>query len=365
MARPRFIHVTFLALLAHGALAKPTYPVTARLETAPEMSGACDPARIECGIVAALREAFQGAIARMFEPGPAPNLRLVLSVKSAQTGQGVGGNELTVVALVRVLTPEGETIDELEALGRGPLVVQPADVALAESRASQDCARDFERRYANSTKIGDYLVTKKVAPAAAVGVSGRSEKLFSAFAGLGAMQGGGDGGTAIAPSLRLAVTVRWFTVQLSYLHASASYQAESLPNTPPGTVPATLSINDLGLEAGFAWRLSPVFELHAGPGIHYFTGDGTRDPQIGSAPSTAAASSYSTFSPDLFASLSGSFFLSRNGPRFVAGVEARAFFFTNTDLPDSGRTVPAANTYFGAFLGFEFPVGAKEGRSDK
>jgi hypothetical protein len=133
-----------------------------------------------------------------------------------------------------------------------------------------------------------------------------------------------------------------------------------LPAGSTSLVPATLSINDLGLEAGAVLHLNSIFELHAGPGIHYFTGDGTRDPTASSS-STGAASSYSTFSPDLFASLSGSFFISRNGPRLVGGFEARAFFFTTAHLPETGRSVPAANTYFGAFLGFEFPVGSKDG----
>lgn len=64
-----------------------------------------------------------------------------------------------------------------------------AIAANAESVAAEDAALNFQRAYGNSSRIGDYLVQGKVAPASVVAVPARSDQLFTLAAGLGFVPG--------------------------------------------------------------------------------------------------------------------------------------------------------------------------------
>jgi hypothetical protein len=342
-------------LAANEASGAPAYPVSARLALAPQEDQRCLslPDGTDCAIVEASRAAFAAVLSRMFRTSAKPDLQLVLSVKSADFSRWAS-TQLELVVRVRVLTPEGGLVDELEAYGSAAtLVLEPEAIARARAVAAQEAANDFERRYANSTKIGDYLVSKKIAPASAVAVPERSDKLITFAAGLGLVQGGGDDGVAIAPTVRIAVSNRWLFIQAMYSRYTSSFQGVYIsPGRLTQALDADLATNDLGLEAGAVIRFTPTVELRFGPGLHYLSGDGSIDPGDGGPTNS---SSYSTVCPTFLASISSSFIPVHNGPRFLTGLEARAYFFSSVDLPELLRTVPTAKTSFALFLGVELP----------
>jgi hypothetical protein len=341
---------------APAASSAPVYPVSVRLLAAPRENQHCLvlSGDTDCRVVRKAKEAFDATVSRLFKTSTTPDLQLVLTVKNADFSR-VSSPRLDLVVRVRVLTPGGEDLDEIEAFGHADMLdTDDAAMTRAEQLASAEAARDFEHKYADSSKVGNYLVTKKVAPASAVGVSERSDKLITVGGGAGFVQGGGDDNFAFAPSLRVMGSLRWLMLQAVYSHYTSSFTG-TFSNI---TQSADLTTNDLGLEAGAVVRFTPTIELHAGPGLHYFFGDAS----VG-FPAGAPSFSFAKVAPTLFASLQTSIFLARNAPRLVAGVEAHAYFFTTVDLPELSRTVPAANTSFGLFVGLEWPWKAKEGRA--
>jgi hypothetical protein len=354
MARPRCLYMSVLVaatLISGSALAAPVYPVSARLTLAPRQRQRCltlPDQTTDCAVIDIVRGAFAATVHRLFTNSSQPNLQFVLEVRRAEIFSAAG-LQLDLSVRVGVLSPSGETIDELDA-GGGAIVLemQPGAISASERAAAGLAAGEFERRYAGSTKISDYLVQGKIAPASAVTVRGRQDRLITPSIGAGLVQGGGDGTFALALSLRVALAYRWFFAQAGYAHFSPSFNAEE----QGGLVDASLGVNSLSLEAGVDLRLLPDLDLRVGPGIHYF---------FGSVGDVASNASFTKATPDVFASLSYSFIAAARAPRFVAGVEARGYFGSSVDLPDVGRTVPLANTYFGAFLGIELPFGAKEG----
>jgi hypothetical protein len=355
-AAARITALLFILLAAHAASAA-IYPVRARLTLAPPASQHClvFAGETDCRIVRTVKEAFAATVSRMFNPGgDAPDLQLVLAVKSVEASR-VSGTQVDLVVRVKVLAPGGELIDELETSSTVDILeMQSEAIARGQQVAAHESAVNFERAYANSTKIGEYLVGKKVAPAAAVAVAKRSENLVSIILGIDIVTGGGDSGVAPAPSLRFAFAARWFFVQATFSHYASPFQgvvASGFLNSPTD---ANLNTNDLGLEAGAVLHFTPTLELRAGPGIHYLFGDGEIEGSDGSG-----SASFAKAVPTLFASFSTSFIAFRHGPRVVLGVEARAYLFSSVDLPELLRTVPTANISFGGFVGLEFPWDSK------
>jgi len=337
-------------LFTNRALAAPIYPVSARLTLAPREQQRCLSVSEEpdCRILDMTREAFAGTVLRMFKSGVAADLVLVLQVRDAEIFNIAGKLELST--RVRVLTPGGEAIDEIDAFGTAPvLALETGPITYAERAAAEDAARSFERSYANSSKIGDYLVQNKVAPASAVAVYERSDQLFTLGVGIGFVQGGGDDLVAVAPSLHIAGSYRSFFVQATYSRYTSSFQRVAGGRVAPGD----LTTNDLGLEGGPVLRFTRNIELRGGPGIHYLVGDGTTD--------SGSSSSFDKVAPTLYASISSSFIPFRNSPRWVIALDWRAYFFATVGLPDLLRKVPAANTSLALSLGIELPWGARKG----
>jgi hypothetical protein len=344
-----------VVLIAGSAFAAPVYPVSARLTLAPDASQHClkvaGGERTDCSIIEQVRAAFSATAARMFLSAPNPNLELVLTVTDAEIFETVsGGLEFDVRARVRILTPGGELLDEITAVGRVPVSEQSA-VTLAAGVAAENAARDFDLQYSRSQAVADWLVRSKVAPAAAVNIPERSDKLVFFSFGAGFVQGGGDSDVALAPSVRLSGSFRWLVLQAMY---------SRFPPFAPTTSTANLHTNDLGFEAGAVIRFTPAVELHVGPGVHYLFGTGALD---NGALDETNVSSFTKVSPTAFASLSVAFLPFRNGARFFAGLDARAYLFTAVDMPQLYRRVPAANTSFGLFIGTELPWGSKERRA--
>ena len=357
MARPRSFSIFVFALFcAAPVLAAPTYPVTARLTLAPREEQRClslDQGT-DCGVLEIARSAFAAQVGHMFKTVGAPDLQLVLSMKRAELAR-VSGLQVELVIRVRLLSPSGELLDEMEVYGEGLMLDPlPASLLHAQQAAADNAASAFEREYANSTKIGDYLVGKKVAPSSAVAVPERGDKNIWGAIGGNLVVGGGDDGTATAPSVRFAVSYRRFFAQAMLSHYTSSF--EGVQGSGSGgrgsqiaiKADSDLSTIDLGLDLGVVFYLTRTIELRLGPGLHYLTGDGTYNGPV------SASSSFSTASPTAFASLSTSFIAFHNGPRILLGAEARGYFFNTVDLPAAGRSVPVASSSFGIFVGLEW-----------
>lgn len=342
-----------LGLVTAAARAAPIYPVSAGLSLAPPEQQRCLKStatdRGDCNVIARAREAFQVVVARMFIAAPRPALRLILAVTDADLYYGASGiPEIYLRTRVRILTADGVALDEIATDGRASFIEASAADAAAQDAAGQ-AARAFEVGYGRSTPVRDWLVAAHLAAPEAVSLPARSDRLVSASAGGNLVQGVGDGDVAPAVSFRVAASLGRAMVQLLYSRYSSSFQGVG-PNFNGVTSPALLDVNDLGLEAGAVFPLRNEFEVRAGPGLHLLLASGALEHDV-------AASSSTKLSPSVFASLSKTFLPFRSGARFIAAVEARAFFFSTVAMGAAGRTVPAANTSFGLNLGVEFPWG--------
>ncbi|HEY2031255.1 MAG TPA: hypothetical protein VGH20_18820 [Myxococcales bacterium] len=357
MRRHPFARSLVLALFVTASSAfAATYPVRAQLRLAPKDRQQCLslPEGPDCSVVELARSAFAAAAARMFVTSGSPDLILVLEVRQAEVSRIVGV-QLDLATRVTVESPGGDVIDVIDSSAAAPVLVAERGPLLGAARAAAaDAALDFERSYASSSKIGDYLVGKKVAPASAVAVRERSDKLVTVAVGLGFVQGSGDSSASIAPSVRVAWSYGWFFAQGTYTHYAAVFDAVAANGDLFGNT--SLDVNDFGIEAGFVWRLPHNFEVRAAPGLHVLAG--TADAGDIGAPSFTEAA------PVVYGSITNSFIPFHGSPRIVAGVEARGYFFTAVALPEVGRKLPIANSAFALTLGLEFPWSAqKEGTS--
>lgn len=356
--------VLLLAAGARPALADPTYPVSARLVLAPREQQHCLSApgagEGDCSVVERAHTAFAAATARMFTPGTPASLELVLTVAAADIFVTAGGSlELNVRTRVRILTAGGKELDEITSDGRVAVTAQSA-IATAAGDAAENAAKTFELSYARSSAVSDWLVESAAAPAAAVSLPQRGDRLVSAAVGGNLVQGGGDRDLVPGPSARVGGTLGWFVLQAMYSTYASSFQGVVLQFNNGSTAPAKLRVDDFGVEAGASLRILPALELRAGPGLHYLSGSGGFEND--GRPDTFV-STFKKISPSAFASLSTTFLPFRSGARFFAGVEGRAYFASTVDMPATGRRVPAANTSVGLLVGIEFPWGSGEGRT--
>jgi len=329
-----------------------TYPVSANLVLAPQSAQRCLslPQESDCRVVQFARDAFALAVARMFTPSAPGNLQLEMSIKSAD----IVGVELELLVRVRVLAPDGRFVQELTAFGSAPALERDPDtLARAEQVAAEAAARDFEGVYARARDVGEYLISNKAATAEAVRVPARGDRLITLAAGIGMMQGGGDDDFALAATLRIAASYRWGSLQLFYSHYSSTFIGGQTLGAPQ-PLGADLATNDIGLEAGAVFRLTPSWEVRAGPGVHFLFGDASFKEDTPTLPS-----SFTSFAPTLYGSVARSFLATRTGPYLSIGIETRGYFFTSVDLPQLLRKVPVANFSAVLFVALELPWGAE------
>jgi len=322
------------------------YPIVARLRMAPIDQQHCPMIGVErdCALLDAVQSAFGRVVSRLFIPGSSPDIELEVQVHSAEVLRP--GLRFDLTTRVRVLTPGGEVIDEIDAGGQAPLLSSEDKDSLANAirNAADDAAATFQRAYVNDQKVGEYLVSKKIGPPAVVALPDRSDRLVMLEAGLGFVQGSGESDFAANLSLRAALAWRWLLVQGMYSRYTSSFQGVQDPSA--ALAESDLVTNDLGLDVGAIYRFTRSIELRGGPGVHFLFGDASQG---------SVSQSFSKVAPGLFASISTSFLLSRNAPRFVLGMEFRAYFFSSVDVPQLLRTIPAANTAFALVLGVELP----------
>jgi hypothetical protein len=335
-----------------AAAAAPSYPVSARLQLAPKDHQHClvlpgDPP--DCAVVEIVRTAFAETVSRMFRQTDPPDLELVLEVRSVEIAQTAGlGLELRV--RVSVVAPGGRPIDQIDSSVLVPLfAVEKGPIALALREAARQAALDFESNYREDTKVADFLVGAKVAPASAVAAEWRSDRLITLGAG-GGLALDGDTPSAMVPTLNLGASWRWLFAQVSYSHYSPDFVGANA--AAPTSGGANMSTSDLGLELGGVYRIVQSVELRLAPGLHFLTGDATLE---------GDSQSYSKVMPALYGSITKAFLPVAAGPRLVAGVEARGYFFSSVALPAFSRSaVPAAEASVGLTLAVEFPWGSKK-----
>lgn len=337
-----------------------TYPVSARLTLAPAERQHClqtpGAGLRDCSVVEQARAAYAAVVATMFEHRTPPDLDLVVTVDDAEIFEQVsGGLSFDMVVRISIRTPSGEELDEIKSDGRTGVTTASA-VDAAAAQAAQSAARDFEVRYARSEAVSRYLVGHNIAKAQAVSIAPRSDRLVWLAAGFGPVQGSGDDDLSWALSARLGASFGWIMAQAMYTRYASSFGAasKSAVEFAPEQFAAALTIDDFGFEAGGVIRLTSDIEIHAGPGVHYLhASPDTSGAAVNFKPAPSA--DQSKLVPTAFAAISGSFLPFRNGFRFFAGLEARAYFSTSVDFPELSRRVPLANTSFAVFLGGEFP----------
>jgi hypothetical protein len=114
-----------------------------------------------------------------------------------------------------VLAPEGRLINQIDSSALVPLwTVEKGPIALALREATRRAALDFESNYRESTKVADFLIGAKVAPASAVAAEWRSDRLITIAAGAGAAVGG-DNSFEVATTVQLSASWReiaWSTL---------------------------------------------------------------------------------------------------------------------------------------------------------
>lgn len=335
-----------------AAAAAPSYPVSAQLQLAPKDHQHClvlpgDPP--DCAVVEIVRTAFAETVSRMFRQTDPPDLELVLEVRSVEIAQ-VGSLQLELRARVSVVAPGGRSIDQIDSSALVSLfAVEKGPIALALREAARQAALDFESKYREDTKVADFLVGANVAPGPAVAAEWRSDRLITLGAG-GGLGLNGDNPSAMVPALNLGASSRWLFAQLSYSHYSTDFIGASAKAPTSGN--ASMSTSDLGLELGGVYRIVQSVELRVAPGLHFLTGDATLE---------GDSQSYSKVVPALYGSITKAFLPVAAGPRLVAGLEARGYFFSSVALPAFYRSgVPAANASVGLTFAIEFPWGSNK-----
>jgi hypothetical protein len=345
---PRLCAALALSLPVAAASAS-SYPVSARLQLAPKDRQHClvvpgDPP--DCAVVELARTDFAETIARMFRQTQPADLELVLEVRSVEIAH-LSGLELDLDVRVSVLAPGGRLIDQIDSSALVRLwTVEKGPVAAGLREATRRAALDFESNYRKSTKVADFLIGAKVAPASAVAAEWRSDRLITIAAGAGVAVGG-DNSTDVAPLVQLSASWAWLFAQASYSRYSPAFTGANAAN--PFAADGSMSTSDLGFELGGVYRIVQSVEVKLAPGIHSLSGDATLQ---------GASQSYSKAVPVLYGSITKAVLPVPGGLRLVAGFEARAYFFSSVALPAFSRgEVPAAKALLAVTIAVEFPWG--------
>jgi len=355
--RPGSASLALVAILslnrsAGAATHGPLYPLSARWSFTDRADAACDASgesavdeELNAAVEKRLREAYAVQLARMFRPAPADaptDLEIAISnpcIRILKTPQG----RIARVESRAAIGAGNDRIAEVSPWGEAPALGDDW-MGNAGDRASQECAANFETAFANSEQMISWLFARKLEPiGSTVAWPSRGEWVAFGDVGIGAMAGAGEE-MASAFTAHFGFANRWFLIQGVAAKWSPSFTA-----APAGRnyrLTADLGAYDLGLEGGGVLRLGRASELRAGAGIHQLFG-------VAEANYQGASSSYSTTSPVVFAAAQTSIVPSRSGTRLRLGIEVRKYFNTTVTLPELSRTMPAADVYFGVFVGFE------------
>jgi hypothetical protein len=326
------------------------YPLSARLTFTSPVQRRCGIGEIAAGLEVIpaveqrLHEVLEREVLRMFRI-PAADTRpdLEIDISSACAGiREIGEGTFAAVEIrATVSAPGAGEIARVSSHGDSP-IFGPDWSVVAGERAAGDAASGFAAAFANSDPIVSWLLARKLEPIGST-VAWPARGPWVAFGDLGggAMLGSGE---QTAPGLlaQFGVSNRWFVVQGVLGTWSAPFQGAPSGATSDTRVAANLRVYDAGIEGGPSVRLGRSVELRGGVGLHGLFGGADR-----------AQATFAHASPSLFASIQSSIFPTRTGTRVRYGIEFRSYFKTTVGLEPLSRTLPAAGTYLGVYIGFE------------
>jgi hypothetical protein len=356
--------VAVTAARAESPEVKPVYPITARLAFGATPRDRClvpDESSCDKVVSDAIQRAYESAVRRTFgsvKPDGHADLEITVSPVVADVVEVTGGREVMVETRVILASTTAGEIDRLTYSDRSPVLgSEPESVANAIDRASRETARDFERRFADSKAVFNWMRGRGVEPVdSAFSWPMRADRVVFADFGGGPVIGGGDGAE---PGLfgRFGIAGRWFIVQ-----GVAGRWVPSFKTAEPGCClgphNGDLRTFDLGLEAGLRIRRGDAVEFRAGGGAHVLWG--TAVSYTGYQP--PPESSFSNVTPALFGAFQYTFWPTGSRFRLRFGLEIRRYLSTTVGFPEFSRTVALADTYLGGYLGLETPFGSAPAR---
>jgi hypothetical protein len=348
----------FLAVRAQADVAAGTtaYPFTANLTLAAEQREKClvrngENCEVELGNV--LQRAYDDVFRRMFRvtAGDArPDLDITVVPAAASVADDMGGRAMLETTVTIVSATAGR-IDAFDCSGQSTVLGDgPQYVVTAADEAASQLARDFERKFADSPRVFNWLHGRGIEPVdSALSWPARPDWIAFFDASGGAMIGAGD---EAAPAFvaRFGAAGPWFVVQ-----GILGRWVPSFATSASGaSANADLETTDFGLEAGFRLRRGDRWELRAGGGGHVLWGF--------AGPYGYDSVTFTRLTPTLFGAVQYTLWPTGSRIRVRTGLEVRSYLTATADLAPF-RDVKAADTYVGFSIGLEFPIGAKPGRT--
>jgi hypothetical protein len=356
--------VVVAAARAESPEVKPAYPLTARLAFGATSHDRClvpDESSCDKVVSDAVQRAYESAVRRTFrsaKPDAPADLEITVSPVVADVVEVTGGREVIVETRVILASTTAGEIDRLTYSDRSPVLgSEPESVVNAIDRASRETAQHFERRFADSKAVFNWMRGRGVEPVdSAFSWPARADRVVFADFGVGPVIGGGDGAE---PGLlgRFGIAGRWFVVQGVAGRWVPSFKTAE-PGCCLGTHNGELRTLDLGLEAGLRIRRGEAVEFRAGGGAHVLWG--TAVSYTGSQ--FPPESSFSTVTPSLFGAFQYTLWPTGSRLRLRLGLEVRKYISTTVGFPEFSRTVALADTYIGGYLGLETPFGSAPAR---
>ena len=357
------------AARAQGGVAEHAYPLTARLEfDAEHRDDRCrvrDDENCDIALGESLRTAYETVVRRMFESpaaGAAADLDITVSPVVADVIEGMGAREVMLEARVIIRSATAGELERVSYSARSPVLgPERASIVNAADRASQEITGEFEKRFADSKPVFNWLHGRGVEPFdSALSWPLRADWIAFLDLGAGPVLGGGD---AAAPGLlaHLGIASRWFVTQAIVCRWVAPFHTAIARNPfPEIRYNADLATTDLGIEAGLRMRVGNAMELRAGGGVHALWGTA----EVHTSAQTEPTSSFSTVTPTVFGTAQYVFWPTGSRFRIRVGVELRGYLSTNVDLvvQEFSRKVSVADGYLGVYLGFETPLGSTPAR---
>jgi len=356
------------AARAQGGVAKHAYPVTARLRfDAEHRNDRCrvrDEENCDIAFGESLKSAYESVVRRMFQSpaaGAPADLDITVSPVVAEVIEGMGAREVVLEGRVIIRSATTGELDRRSYSARSPVLgSEGVSIVNAAHRASQEITLEFERTFADSKPVFNWLHGRGVEPVdSALSWPMRADWIAFLDLGGGPVIGGGD---AAAPGLlaRFGIAGRWFITQAIVGRWVPPFDtAIRRDGTPEVRYDADLATTDLGIEAGPRIRLGNAMELRAGGGVHVLWGTA----EAHTPAQTDPTSSFSTVTPTAFGAAQYTFWPTGSRFRIRVGVELRKYLSTTVGFQEFSRTIPVADTYLGVYLGFETPLGSTPVRS--
>ncbi|HTO96245.1 MAG TPA: hypothetical protein VMK66_04295 [Myxococcales bacterium] len=334
--RLRALAILFLAVPRLASAAEPRFPITARVVLSEATVPSCylREATVPCpdSLGTQTKDALEEAARRMFRPagtGEEPDLLLEAAARSA----GIEGSYAVVTQMVRVRSPADGEIDTLVV--RGEAIAFGTDLqamSAAFAHSARDAAQGFENEFVNSEPVVRWLLKRNIAP---VG----STILAPARPDLGMfLEAGGEAVSVpdgVSPGVRagLGVAGKWFVARATFAKWSSNLNNGGI------------SLTELGIEAGPAWRFHRNWEVRGGGGVQFASG-------------SLGAEDFKHTMPSLFAGIQYDLWPHWSGESRVRfSLEFRTHLDSEVSfLLPAPQVVEIAGPSVGFFVGVELPL---------